>query len=223
MAARKELTDDLPLGARARRQRRLDHAGPVPAQDLRVSHKPDLTEVTDADHRRRGGDPPHAGQQPAARRRPRRRGEDTGWGPRRWVIDPIDGTANFVRGVPAWATLIALMVEDKVEVGVVSRPPAGPPVVGVHGRWLLHRKSLMNATPMRVSNVSSLSDAFLSYSSLKGWVDAERGLQFGDLMRTVWRDSCRSATSGRTLLVGEGAVDISVEPETGATTWRRST
>ena len=50
---------------------------------------------------------------------------DTGWGPRRWVIDPIDGTKNFVRGVPVWATLIALMINDEVAVGVVSAPALG--------------------------------------------------------------------------------------------------
>ena len=187
MAARKELTDDLRLAHVL-----ADNADSITlarfrAQDLRVSHKPDLTEVTDAD----------TAVEEAIRRtlgssRPRdavhgEEGEDTGWGPRRWVIDPIDGTANFVRGVPAWATLIALMVEDKVEVGVVSAPLLGRRWWACTDGGSFTGKSLMNATPMRVSNVSSLSDAFLSYSSLKGWVDAERGLQFGDLMRTVWR------------------------------------
>ena len=92
------------------------------ALDLKVDSKPDLTPVSDAD----------VAVEDAIRRtlktaRPRdavhgEEREDTGWGPRRWIIDPIDGTANFVRGVPVWATLIALMVEDRVRVGVVSAP-----------------------------------------------------------------------------------------------------
>jgi histidinol-phosphatase len=212
MAARKELTDDLRLAHVL-----ADNADSITlarfrAQDLRVEHKPDLSEVTDAD----------TAVEEAIRRtlsssRPRdavhgEEGEDTGWGPRRWVIDPIDGTANFVRGVPAWATLIALMVEDKVEVGVVSAPLLGRRWWACTDGGAYTGKSLMNATPMRVSKVSSLSDAFLSYSSLKGWVDAERGLQFGDLMRTVWRTRAFGDFWSH-MLVGEGAVDISVEPE----------
>src|SRR5487761_2348098 len=212
MAARKELTDDLRLAHVL-----ADNADSITlarfrAQDLRVEHKPDLSEVTDADR----------GVEEAIRRtlsssRPRdavhgEEGEDTGWGPRRWVIDPIDGTANFVRGVPAWAPLIALMVEDRGEVGVVSAPLLGRRWWACTDGGAFSGKSLMSPTPMRVSNVSSLSDAFLSYSSLKGWVDAERGLQFGDLMRTVWRTRAFGDFWSH-MLVGEGAVDISAEPE----------
>jgi histidinol-phosphatase len=212
MAARKELTDDLRLAHVL-----ADNADSITltrfrAQDLLVEHKPDLSEVTDAD----------TAVEETIRRtlsssRPRdavhgEEGEDTGWGPRRWVIDPIDGTANFVRGVPAWATLIALMVEDRVEVGVVSAPLLGRRWWACTDGGAYTGKSLMSPSQMRVSKVSSLSDAFLSYSSLKGWVDAERGLQFGDLMRTVWRTRAFGDFWSH-MLVGEGAVDISVEPE----------
>jgi histidinol-phosphatase len=92
------------------------------ALDLHVMSKPDLTPVTDADE----------GVEEAIRRtlsRVRSRdavlGEEqgsTGHGQRRWVIDPIDGTKNFVRGVPVWATLIALVVEEEVVLSVVSAP-----------------------------------------------------------------------------------------------------
>ncbi|MDQ1585566.1 MAG: histidinol-phosphatase, partial [Actinomycetota bacterium] len=80
------------------------------AQDLRVESKPDLTPVTDADRTVE-----EAIRSTLKRARPRDAvtGEEfgeTGHGPRRWVIDPIDGTKNFVRGVPVWATLIALMI-----------------------------------------------------------------------------------------------------------------
>src|SRR6478735_7406486 len=95
------------------------------ALDLHVTAKPDLTPVTDADTAVE-----EAVRRTLGRARPRDavHGEelpDTGWGPRRWVIDPIDGTKNFVRGVPVWATLIALMINDEVGVGVVSAPALG--------------------------------------------------------------------------------------------------
>jgi len=212
MAARKELTDDLRLAHVL-----ADNADSITltrfrAQDLRVERKPDLSEVTDADTAVE-----ETIRRTLSRSRPRdavhgEEGEDTGWGPRRWVIDPIDGTANFVRGVPAWATLIALMVEDRVEVGIVSAPLLGRRWWACTDGGAYTGKSLMNATPMRVSQVSSLSDAFLSYSSLHGWVNAGRGLQFGDVMRTVWRTRAFGDFWSH-MLVGEGAVDISVEPE----------
>ena len=95
------------------------------ALDLHVTPKPDLTPVSDADTAVE-----EAIRRTLGRARPRDavHGEemaDTGWGPRRWVIDPIDGTKNFVRGVPVWATLIALMINDEVVVGVVSAPALG--------------------------------------------------------------------------------------------------
>lgn len=212
MAPRKELTDDLRLAHVL-----ADNADSITtarfrAQDLRVDRKPDLSEVTDADTAVE-----EAIRRTLSRSRPRdavhgEEGEDTGWGPRRWIIDPIDGTANFVRGVPAWATLIALMVEDRVEVGVVSAPLLGRRWWACTDGGAFSGKSLMSASPMQVSKVSTLSDAFLSYSSLHGWVDAGRGLQFGDLLRSVWRTRAFGDYWSH-MLVGEGAVDISVEPE----------
>ncbi len=100
------------------------------AQDLHVATKPDLTPVSDADNAVED-----ALRRSLGRARPRDAvlGEESGpsgWGQRRWVIDPIDGTKNFVRGVPVWATLIALMVEDKVVAGVVSARGARTAVVG---------------------------------------------------------------------------------------------
>ena len=93
--------------------------------DLHVVTKPDLSPVSDADH-----SVEQAVRRTLARARPRDavQGEEqgtSGWGPRRWVIDPIDGTKNFVRGVPVWATLIALMVDDEVVVGCVSASALG--------------------------------------------------------------------------------------------------
>ena len=96
------------------------------ALDLRVDTKPDLTPVSDADTQRRGVDPLAPCRGPG-RATPSLGEEfgDTGHGPRRWVLDPIDGTKNFVRGVPVWATLIALMDGDDVVAGLVCAPALG--------------------------------------------------------------------------------------------------
>ncbi|MCL2483709.1 MAG: histidinol phosphatase [Propionibacteriaceae bacterium] len=180
--------------------------------DLDVSEKSDHTVVSDAD----------TAVEEAVRRilataRPRDaiRGEelgDSGWGPRRWVIDPIDGTANYVRGVPVWATLIALMVENSPVVSVVSAP-------GLSRRWWAHKggqaftgKSLLNGKPIHVSTTKTISECFLSYSSLNGWVQSGRGRQFGDLLRTAKRTRA-FGDFWSYMLVAEGAVDVACEPE----------
>jgi fructose-1,6-bisphosphatase/inositol monophosphatase family enzyme len=95
------------------------------ALDLRVETKPDLTPVSDADRATED-----SLRNILRRSRPRDAvlGEEsgqTGIGPRRWVLDPIDATKNYVRGVPVWATLIGLMDGDEVVVGVVTAPALG--------------------------------------------------------------------------------------------------
>ncbi len=212
MAPSKDLTDDLRLAHVL-----ADNADSITlnrfkAADLRVSAKPDLTQVTDADTAVE-----EAIRKVLSRTRPRDaiHGEelaDTGWGPRRWVIDPIDATANFVRGVPVWATLIALMNGDTVEVGVVSAPALNRRWWAATGLGAYTGKSLMSATQIHASEVSSLTDASLSYSSLHGWIGANRGLQFGELMRSVWRTRAYGDFYSY-MLVAEGAVDIATEPE----------
>ena len=182
------------------------------ALDLKVDSKPDLTPVSDAD----------VAVEDAIRRtlktaRPRdavhgEEREDTGWGPRRWVIDPIDGTKNFVRGVPVWATLIGLMVDGKVVVGVVSAPALGRRWWASVGGGAFSGKTLLQGHPIGVSQVAELSDASLSYSSLHGWVEGSRGQQFVDLMRGCWRTRAYGDFWSY-MLVAEGAVDLAAEPE----------
>lgn len=181
------------------------------AQDLKVSAKPDLSTVTDADVAVE-----EAARRTLARARPRDavQGEefdDTGWGPRRWVIDPIDGTSNFVRGVPVWATLVALMIGDEVVVGVVSAPALGRRWWAAKGSGAFMGKSLHQATRIGASQVADVGDASLSYSSLHGWVAAGMGQHFVDLMRAVWR-SRGYGDFWSYMLVAEGAVDIACEP-----------
>lgn len=180
--------------------------------DLQVSMKPDMTEVSDADVAVE-----EALRNTLSRTRPRdavhgEECDDTGWGPRRWVIDPIDGTRNFVRGVPVWATLIALMDGPDVVVGLVSAPALGRRWWASVGSGAYTGKSLASATKLSVSAVSRVEDASLSYSSIGGWVDSGRGQQFVDMMRYCWRTRAYGDFWSY-MLVAEGAVDIACEPD----------
>ncbi|MDR2619640.1 MAG: histidinol phosphatase [Propionibacteriaceae bacterium] len=180
--------------------------------DLRISIKPDHTAVTDADRAVEEAIRKLLG---TARARDAVHGEelgDTGYGPRQWIIDPIDGTANYLRGVPVWATLIALMVDGVVRVGVVSAPALGRRWWAAEGEGAFMGKSLLNSNPIRVSAVDTVKDAFLSYSELGEWIKQGRGQQFVDLLR----DAGRTRAFGdffSYMLVAEGSVDIAGEPE----------
>ena len=182
------------------------------ALDLQVSAKPDLTEVTDADlavedalratlKRARPRDAVHGEER-----------QDTGHGPRRWIIDPIDGTRNFVRGVPVWATLIGLMDGDEVVVGMVSAPALQRRWWASKGGGAFTGKTLASATRLQVSGVDAVEDASLSYSSIGGWVSSGRGQEFVDLMRESWRTRAYGDFWSY-MLVAEGAVDIACEPD----------
>src|SRR5690606_21112341 len=107
--------------------------------------------------------------------------------PRRWVVDPIDGTNNFVRGVPVWATLVALMVEDEPVVGVVSAPALGRRWWAAVGDGAYAGRSLRNAARCQVSGVHELGDAHLSYSSLEHWAEQGRLREFVGLLESCWR------------------------------------
>jgi histidinol-phosphatase len=183
------------------------------ALDLRIDTKPDLTPVTDADRavesdlrevlgRERPGEP-IVGEE---------FGGTTTFSGRQWVIDPIDGTKNFVRGVPVWASLIALLEDGVPTVGVVSAP-------ALQRRWWAGRgqgafAAVDGAQPRRlsVSSVAELGSASLSFSSLSGW--AQRGLRepFVELTDAVWRVRAYGDFLSY-CLVAEGAVDVAAEPE----------
>lgn len=182
------------------------------SQDLRVETKPDLTPVSDAD---KTAEEIVRGQLSRARPRDAVHGEemgDTGHGPRRWVIDPIDGTKNFVRGVPVWATLIGLLDGDQVVVGLVSAPALGRRWWAAQGSGAWTGKSLAAASQLRVSGVDRLEDASLSYSSLSGWEERGQLDAFLDLTRRTWRTRAYGDFWSH-VLVAEGAVDLSAEPE----------
>jgi histidinol-phosphatase len=182
------------------------------ALDLHVTAKPDLSPVTDADT-----SVEEALRRTLGRARPRdavhgEEMDDTGWGPRRWVIDPIDGTKNYVRGVPVWATLISLMIEDQAVIGVVSAPALGRRWWASQGGGAYTGRSLMSANPIHVSDVSKIEDASLSYSSLDGWISSGLGQGFVDLLRDCWRTRA-FGDFWSYMLLAEGAVDLACEPE----------
>ncbi len=180
--------------------------------DLHVMSKPDLTPVTDADRAVEEGIRRTLRQ---TRSRDAVLGEEqgsTGHSQRQWIIDPIDGTKNFVRGVPVWATLIALAVDGEVVVGLASAPQLQRRWWASKGNGAWTGKSLLKATECRVSDVRQLEDASLSYSSLRGW--EERG-QLDDVLslaRRVWRTRAYGDFWSYVLLA-EGAVDLAAEPD----------
>jgi histidinol-phosphatase len=181
------------------------------ALDLSVQAKPDLTPVTDADLATE-----ESLRNVLRRARPRDAllgeefGQTAGTSSRCWILDPIDGTKNFVRGVPVWATLIALMADSQVVVGVVSAPALGRRWWAAAGSGARTGRSLTKATACRVSDVARMSDASLSYSDLADW---GAGLDsFIGLARSVWRSRAYGDFWSH-VLVAEGAVDISAEPQ----------
>src|ERR1700756_5266671 len=158
------------------------------ALDLRIETKPDLTPVTDAD-RAVEADLREA----LGRERPEDSvvgeefGGTTAFSGRQWIIDPIDGTKNFVRGVPVWASLIALLEDGAPSVGVVSAP-------ALQRRWWAARGqgafvAFDGTSPHRlsVSSVAQLNSASLSFSSLSGWAQRSLRHRFIELTDAVWR------------------------------------
>ena len=180
------------------------------ASDLVVTTKPDLTPVSEADQ---GAERALRERLSASRPSDAILGEEygaTGSGSRVWIIDPIDGTKNYVRGVPVWATLIALVQDGEPVVGVASAP-------ALARRWWAATGSGAWATalgdePRRltVSAVADIADASLSISSQHGWHDRASGLT--NLQASTWRQRAYGDFWSH-LLVAEGAVDIAAEPE----------
>ncbi|TVY06320.1 histidinol-phosphatase [Mycolicibacterium porcinum] len=181
------------------------------ALDLHVETKPDLTPVTDAD---RGAEEALRASLAAARPGDTVFGEEFGGTTtltgRQWVIDPIDGTKNFVRGVPVWCTLIALLEDGVPTVGVVSAPALARRWWAGLGQGAFG--SFAGATrKLSVSGVADLASASLSYSDLTtGWEN--RRDRFVELTDAVWRVRAYGDFWSY-CMVAEGAVDIACEPE----------
>lgn len=183
------------------------------ALDLRVETKPDLTPVTDADRAVES-----LLRDELARQRPDDTilGEEFGGAPtvrgRQWIIDPIDGTKNFVRGVPVWASLIALLDDGVPVVGVVSAPALGRRWWAAKGQGAFATTDGGPPRRLSVSEVADVSSASLSFSSLSGWSQLGLRDRFIDLTDLVWRVRAFGDFWSYCLLA-EGAVDIAAEPE----------
>ena len=198
------------------------------AQDLVITTKPDNTPVTDADravetairealatHRQSDG---LVGEE---------FGSDKGTTGRYWVIDPIDGTKNFMRGVPTWATLIALVNVDsfgveEVVVGIASAPALARrwSAAKGHGAYVRFNSGSLDdlsedldasshEKKISVSKVAKLSDASISYSDFVGWGD--RLESFQKMLANAWRTRGIGDFWSH-MLVAEGAVDVAIEP-----------
>jgi histidinol-phosphatase len=183
------------------------------AVDLRVDTKPDLTPVSDADHAVETGL-----RETLARARPddsvlgEEFGGSTTSAGRQWIIDPIDGTKNFVRGVPVWASLIALLENGVPQVGVISAPALQRRWWAANGAGSFAAVGGSPARRLSVSSVAQLNSASLSFSSLSGWAQLGLRDRFLDLTDAVWRVRGYGDFLSY-CLVAEGAVDIATEPE----------
>jgi histidinol-phosphatase len=178
------------------------------AQDLRISTKPDRTPVTDAD---RAVEDHIRDALRDARPRDQILGEERGHSSgtessREWVIDPIDGTSNFLRGMPVWATLIALTINGVPQVGVVTAPALGRRWWAATGHGA-QMSEYGEHRSLHVSKVASLSDAAITYNSLPGWIGAGRGEQAVALASAAWRARAIGDFWGF-MMVAEGAMDV---------------
>ena len=185
------------------------------ALDLTVTTKPDNTPVTDADksaedairallhaHRPEDG---IVGEEFGSE------GSDK---ERYWVLDPIDGTKNFLRGVPTWATLIGLIEKsddgsEKVIAGVVSAPALFRRWYALEGGGAFVIVNGDVPKKINVSAISKIEDASISHSDFIGW--GERLKPFNDLLQSAWRTRAHGDFWSH-MLVAEGAVEVAAEP-----------
>jgi histidinol-phosphatase len=175
---------------------------------LVVEHKADATEVTVAD---RGSEAGMRERLTEARPTHAVLGEEEGLlgpadSPWRWVLDPIDGTTNYVRGIPIWATLVALMHGDEVVVGVASAPALGR-------RWWAARGegAYADGTSIHVSTVGRMEDAHLAHAGIGTFFEYGSGDAMVSLVKRAWR-SRGLGDFWMHCLVAEGAFDAAVEP-----------
>jgi histidinol-phosphatase len=185
------------------------------AADLAIETKPDLTPVTEADkvvertfrERLASVRPGDAivGEEYGAT-------EDASGNGRRWIVDPIDGTANYVRGIPSWATLLALREGEEVTVGVVSAPALQRRWWAARGGGAFARDELAEEPRrLRVSGVQALADAVLCISDLEGWEEKGALDRLLALARHCWRMR-GYGDFWIYMLIAEGAVDVGCEP-----------
>jgi histidinol-phosphatase len=177
------------------------------ASDLKIETKPDMTPVTEADRaveealRAR-----IAGVHPGDAVIGEEFGGSEDRGGRTWIIDPIDGTKSYLRGMPTWSTLIALSVAGELTVGVASMP-------ALSRRWWALRGAgaLADGQPIHVSSVSGLSDAQLAWGGIEDWDSVGRTEALLALGRACWRTR-GVGDAWQYMLVAEGSAEIALDP-----------
>lgn len=183
----------------------------VGTADLRVERKPDRTPVSDADL---------AVEDEIRAILGRERPDDSVVGEegggsiaagRTWVIDPIDGTKAFLRGLPVWATLVALLVNGQPVVGMVSAPALNRQWWAGHGQGAFVRVGTAEPARMSVSAVRRLDDAIVSSSHLGTWPEFHNRESYLSLVDACWEDRAYGDFWSH-CLVAEGALDLAADP-----------
>ncbi len=180
------------------------------AQDLKIETKPDASPVTDADQAAERALKAHLVSKAPSDALIGEEYGTSGQASRTWIIDPIDGTANFMRGVPVWATLIALAIDGKPTVSVVSAPALGrrwwaAPNVGA---WTRDVNGIERE--IKVSEIADKAHASISYNNLKLWDESGKLPQLIDFSRELWRTRAYGDFYSY-MLLAEGSVDIVAE------------
>jgi histidinol-phosphatase len=186
------------------------------AADLRVDRKPDRTPVTDADTASESVlRAMIAAQRPGDQVLGEEEGGDLSADGRGWVLDPIDGTKNFSRGMPAWATLIALTVDGEPVVGVASAPALGRRWWAARGHGAWASDGLADPRRISVSAVSDLGDAYLSTTDLRVFGRQGRMDRWLGLVDACW-ETRAFGDFWQHCLVAEGVLDVAVDPVANA-------
>jgi histidinol-phosphatase len=132
-------------------------------------------------------------------------GDSPGTSGFRWIIDPIDGTRNFVRGIPIWATLVGLEYKGEQIAGIAEVPALGHTYRALRGDG-----AFRNDRRIRVSDVGTLADSILFYTSLSWFLNAGRGDDFLALIRRTDKQRGFGDFYGH-VLVAQGSGEVMVE------------
>jgi histidinol-phosphatase len=181
------------------------------SRDLHVDEKPDMSPVTEADLSIE-----ETARQLVAERQPdlgvfgEEQGETVGQSQSRLIIDPIDATRNFVRGIPIFATLLAVELEGELVAGLVSAP-------ALQTRWCAARGAgaFQNSERVKVSGVRTLTNAQLFHGSLAGAESPEDGPDLRSLAARTKRQRGFGDFYQHVLVAagaGEISVDVGVSP-----------
>ncbi len=214
-----DLTDELALALRLADAADAVTMARFDAADLDVQVKADATHVTEADLATE-----RAIRDILSHERPNdgilgeEFGEDAGvasgtqpsGGTRQWIIDPIDGTANYLKGIPMWTTLIALAIDGVPRVGVASQPALGRRWWAATGLGAWTNTPSGEPARLAVSAVTNLAEASVSFQSIAQWDEVGRADDLLRLSRAVWRDRGYGDTWPY-MLLAEGRLEFVAE------------